>query len=512
MGKNNMRTFGLLLGVVMLGSCAGGIVAPTGLNSRLLDITVKDTDSATILTLKTNNLPQYAAFKTKTPPSITIDLASTDSSAVSGGIRVDNGFVGKISVEQLGASTGYSSRIIIDLEKPLSYTTSADGNDIVVSVSKTAEQPAAVPSLEGTGTSSLQTGMELTPSAAPLGMEQSPTTSLEEAPLPGIGETVPSVAPEALAPLGMEQSPTTSPEAVPLVAAPLSGMGATTPSAAPGALVPLGMEQSPTTSPEVAPLAGMGETAQSVSPGALTPLGLEESPTTAPAEVPLAGAGETTPSAAPEALAPTAMEQSPTEVSVPAIPVETGTAPTTPSATGQSVSMENMQPAITPAPAPEAPAVTPAPVPAVVLPAVREGRHPRQQKIAMVVPAVPVTPSIRSIRIVRGTLVPPVPLVFKSNEAVLSKHAENGLQHVADYLNEHTHIKLLIQGYTDAYGQEAYNKELSYYRTLWVKMALERYGVPSSRLMIKPMGATKQFGHTKATEARNRRVVLSVVK
>ena len=470
MVKNNLRAFGLLLGVVMLGSCARGVVAPPGLNSRLLDIKVKDTDSATVITLKTNNLPQYAAFKTKSPPTVTIDLASTDSSPVSGGISVDNGFIGKVSVEQLGESTGYSSRITIHLEKPLSYTTSADGNDIVVSVSKTEEQPAAGSSLEGeglSGTSSLQSGLELSPSAgpealAPLGMEQSPsTTSLEAVPLAGIGETSPAPAPEALAPLGMEQSPST-------------------------------------TSLEAVPLAGIGETSS------------------APA---------------PEALAPSGMGQGPAVVPPPEVPLSAGISPTTPSAPGQSESMESLQPAEVTAPppapeaAPEAPAATSAPeavtsppaevaAPAVTAPppAPAEKKHKKEQKIAMVVPAAPVTPSIRGVRIVRGVLVAPVPLIFKSNEAVLNKNAEEGLKHVADYMNEHSHLKLLIQGYTDGYGRESYNKELSYYRTLWVKMALERYGVSSNRLMIKPMGSTKKFGHTKAAEARNRRVVLSVVK
>ena len=44
MNKNNFRRVGLLLVVLMLGSCARGIVAPPGLNSKLLDIKVNDTE------------------------------------------------------------------------------------------------------------------------------------------------------------------------------------------------------------------------------------------------------------------------------------------------------------------------------------------------------------------------------------------------------------------------------------------------------------------------------------
>ena len=481
MNKNNFRRVGLLLVVLMFGSCASGIVAPPGLNSKLLDIKVNDADTATIITVKTNNLPQYAAFKTKSPPSISVDLASTDAANVSGSMSVENGFVKKILVTQLGESTGYSSRITITLEKPLSYTTSADGNDVVINVSKTEEQPAAEPALQGmqlTSTTPLQGGLELTPSAAPealapLGMEESPTTSLEAAPpLAGIG-TSPSAAPEALAPLGMEESPTTTLEAAP----PLAGIG-TSPSAAPEALAPLGMEESPTTSLEAVPPAGIG-TSPSAAPEALAPLGMEESPTTAPE-----------------------------------------TAPTAPTTTEQATSEENMQTNVInvtpPAPSPEAPSVSNVPPPTVsappAVPAPAEKKHKAEKEIAMVVPAAPVTPALRKIKIIHGIIVTPVPLIFKSNEAVLPKNAEEGLKHVADYMNEHEHLKLIIQGYSDAYGPEAYNKELSYYRTLWVKMALERYGVSSGRLEIKPMGTTKKFGRTKATEARNRRVVLSIAK
>ena len=490
MNKNNFRRVGLLLVVLMFGSCASGIVAPPGLNSKLLDIKVNDADTATIITVKTSNLPQYAAFKTKSPPSISVDLASTDAANVSGSMSVENGFVKKIAVTQLGESTGYSSRITITLEKPLSYTTSADGNDIVITISKTEEQTAAEPALQGmqmTSTTPLQGGLELTPSTAPealapMGMEESPTTSLEAVPpLAGIG-TSPSAAPEALSPMGMEESPTTSLEAVPL-----AGIG-TSPSAAPEALAPLGMEESPTTTLEAAPpLAGIG-TSPSAAPEALAPLGMEESPTTAP-EQPLV-------SAAPE------------------------TSPTSPTTTEQATSEENMQANVInvtpPAPSPEAPSVSNVPPPTVsappAVPAPAEKKHKAEKEIAMVVPAAPVTPALRKIKIIHGIVVTPVPLIFKSNEAVLSKNAEEGLKRVADYMNEHEHLKLIIQGYSDAYGPEAYNKELSYYRTLWVKMALERYGVSSGRLVIKPMGTTKKFGQTKTTEARNRRVVLSIAK
>ncbi len=398
MNINNFRRIGLLVAFILLSSCARSIVAPPGLNSKIIDIKVKDTDNATIITIKTNNLPQYAVFKVKSPPSVTVDLASTDASSVSKSISVNNGFVKKIFVKQLGESTGYSSRIIIALDKLLSYTSSIDGNNIVLNISKTEEQQvSALQGLQLTTVTPLQSGLVLSPSAAP----------------------------EALAPMGMEASPTTSLEVVPL-----AGIG-TSPSTAPEALTPMGMEASPTTS----------------------------------------------------------LEQ-------PQVSSVTGTLPTLPTTSEQVLPAENMQTNVI--------NVAP-PVPV-------EKKHKAKEKIAMVTPVAPITPEIPSIKIIHDIIITPVPLIFKNNEAVLPKNAEEGLKRVADYMIEHRQLKLLIQGYSDAYGQESYNKELSYYRTLWVKMALERYGVPSDRLMIKPMGTTNKFGHTKATEAMNRRVVLRIAK
>jgi outer membrane protein OmpA-like peptidoglycan-associated protein len=247
----------------------------------------------------------------------------------------------------------------------------------------------------------------------------------------------------------------------------------------------MGMETSPTTALEAIPLAGIG-TSPSIAPEALAPMGMETSPTTALEAIPLAGIG-TSPSIAPEALAPMGMEASPTtaleQPQVSAVPE-------------QAITEENMQTNVI--------NVAP-PVPV-------EKKHKAKEKIAMITPVTPITPAIQRIKIIHDIVVTPVPLIFKNNEAVLSKNAEEGLRRVADYMIEHRQLKLLILGYSDAYGPESYNKELSYYRTLWVKMALERYGVSSDRLMIKPMGKTNKFGHTKATEARNRRVVLSIAK
>ena len=421
MDKRFFKISTIILGTLILGSCARGIVVPPGLSSRLMDIKVNDTDTATIITLQTDNLPQYASFGTKSPPSIAIDLASTDASNVSKSISVDNGFVKKIAIEQLGESTGYSSRITITLNKVLPYQTTTNGNNIIVNVSKIEEQSAA-PSLEGA--------------------QPTLTTQVE-----GLGISAPAV-PEALAPVGMEASPTTT---------------------------------------GIAPLAG-GEVSAPVVPEALAPVGMEASPTAAVEQPTIpAPAGIIVPSASQGITEQVAQTNVAGEVSL------------TPSSS-----------ALAPASVSSAPKISQQPITQGSPIASVEKKH--EEKIAMLTPIPSAAPEIKKIKIVHSVVITPIPLIFKNNEAVLPKDAEEGLKDVAEYMLKHKDLKLVIQGYSDAYGSEAYNKELSYYRALWVKMALERYGVPSNRLVMKPMGATKQFGHSKATYAQNRRVVLKIVK
>jgi outer membrane protein OmpA-like peptidoglycan-associated protein len=277
------------------------------------------------------------------------------------------------------------------------------------------------------------------------------------------------------------------------------------------------MEASPTTT-GIAPLAG-GEVSAPVVPEALAPVGMEASPTTT-GIAPLAG-GEVSAPVVPEALAPVGMEASPTAaVEQPTIPAPAGIiAPSASQGITEQVAQTNVagevsltppSPALAPASVSSAPKISQQPITQGSPIASVEKKH--EEKIAMLTPIPSAAPEIKKIKIVHSVVITPIPLIFKNNEAVLPKDAEEGLKDVAEYMLKHKDLKLVIQGYSDAYGSEAYNKELSYYRALWVKMALERYGVPSNRLVMKPMGATKQFGHSKATYAQNRRVVLKIVK
>ena len=409
MKKHRVRKIVLLLAIAMLGSCGGAIVVPPGLNSKLINISINDTAGSTVVTIQTSNLPQYATFVAQSPPSITLDLASTNASGISKRLNIKNGFVKKINVNQLGVSTGYSSRIVVTLERPLPYSVATNGNTIVLDITKSEQQmPALLP---------------------PVKPGQTVTTQLPE----GMSPTM-STVPELLSPEAMAASPTTGPEA----------------------LVPMGAGMSTTTAPEVA-----------------------EQPMTA------------------EQLSPSVSQQ-------PMAPENTQTG------------TENAAPVVAPQPptvasSSEIAQQTEAQAPAEAAPPAEE-EHKQSEQIAMLTPAPAVATPVKAMRIRKDIIITSVPLVFKSNQAVLSEDAEASLRDVADYLLEHKDIRLIVAGYSDANGSESYNKELSFYRATWVKLVLEKNGVPSRQILLKPMGETTKFGRSKSTYLQNRRVVLKIVK
>ncbi len=439
--KNNLlRKAVPLLAVFMLMSCGGAVVAPPGVNSKLTTISINDTAGSTIITIQTSSLPQYATFVAQSPPSVTLDLASTDASGVSKKLNIDNGFVKKITVKQLGVSTGYSSRIVVTLERPLPYNVSVQGNDIVLSITKSKHKMTAL--------------------LPPTGQGQTVTTLSPE----GIAPTG-STVPELLAPEALAAGPTTGPEGL----APMGeGMSATAP-AAPEALAPEALAASPTTGPEG--LAPMGE-GMSVTSPAVT-------------EQPIAAAQ----------VSPSVSEQPLTSENT-------------------QTSAESIPPVVTPqptAPAPEVAQQPEAEAPTPVAPPTGEGQEQNEQ-LAMVTPAPAVPAPVKAMRIRKDIIETSVPLVFKSNQAILSVGAETSLKDVANYLLAHGDIRVVIAGYSDANGSESYNKELSFYRATWVKLILEKYGVSSRQIVLRPMGETTKFGHTKSTYRRNRRVVLTIAR
>jgi outer membrane protein OmpA-like peptidoglycan-associated protein len=75
-------------------------------------------------------------------------------------------------------------------------------------------------------------------------------------------------------------------------------------------------------------------------------------------------------------------------------------------------------------------------------------------------------------------------------------------------------LKVEIQGHTDSFGVEIYNKDLSERRALSVKKYLTKNGVDEKRLTTVGFGETSPVATNKTAEgrAKNRRIEFKEIK
>jgi outer membrane protein OmpA-like peptidoglycan-associated protein len=99
-------------------------------------------------------------------------------------------------------------------------------------------------------------------------------------------------------------------------------------------------------------------------------------------------------------------------------------------------------------------------------------------------------------------------ILFGVGSSQLEPRAQQVLKAVAIVLKKYDDTKVNVYGFTDTTGARTRNEELSQLRARVVADALQRNGVPSSRLNIRGMGETKLKVATAdgVNEARNRRV------
>jgi outer membrane protein len=95
---------------------------------------------------------------------------------------------------------------------------------------------------------------------------------------------------------------------------------------------------------------------------------------------------------------------------------------------------------------------------------------------------------------------------FKFDSDELNLDAETLLDEVAVRLRQYPDVKLLVEGHTDASGDEAYNVDLSQRRAQAAADYLVAEGVDASRLQVKGYGSAKPVADDTTREA-NRRVV-----
>lgn len=99
-------------------------------------------------------------------------------------------------------------------------------------------------------------------------------------------------------------------------------------------------------------------------------------------------------------------------------------------------------------------------------------------------------------------------VLFRTNEDMLMPGAEARLDQVVDALIASGDRNVVVEGYTDASGTDAYNLELSQRRANSVRNYLIHKGYPSERVLAKGMGERRPIADNATAEGRanNRRV------
>ena len=108
----------------------------------------------------------------------------------------------------------------------------------------------------------------------------------------------------------------------------------------------------------------------------------------------------------------------------------------------------------------------------------------------------------------RGLLVTLGDVLFAFNKAELTAQAGPRLDKLASFLRQFPQRKLLVEGYTDAVGADAYNMELSERRAETIREALVARGVDTTRVVTKGYGKAYPVADNSSTDGRavNRRV------
>lgn len=112
----------------------------------------------------------------------------------------------------------------------------------------------------------------------------------------------------------------------------------------------------------------------------------------------------------------------------------------------------------------------------------------------------------------RGLIVTLGDVLFAFNKAELSPQAAPRLDKLASFLQQFPERKLLIEGYTDSVGSDAYNQELSARRAGAVRDALVARSVDAGRITARGYGKVYPVADNASPEGRamNRRVEIVI--
>ena len=112
----------------------------------------------------------------------------------------------------------------------------------------------------------------------------------------------------------------------------------------------------------------------------------------------------------------------------------------------------------------------------------------------------------------RGLLVTLGDVLFAFDKAELSAQAGPRLDKLANFLTQFPERNMLIEGYTDSVGSDAYNLSLSEWRSQAVRAALMQRGVDGARISARGYGKAHPVADNGAADGRamNRRVEIVI--
>lgn len=112
----------------------------------------------------------------------------------------------------------------------------------------------------------------------------------------------------------------------------------------------------------------------------------------------------------------------------------------------------------------------------------------------------------------RGSVITFGDVLFDVNKADLKPAAFGNIRSLAEFLQQHPERQVLIEGFTDNTGSDAYNLDLSQRRADSVRHALVRQGVDMRRISTQGFGKAHPVSDnsTPASRAMNRRVEVTI--
>jgi outer membrane protein OmpA-like peptidoglycan-associated protein len=123
------------------------------------------------------------------------------------------------------------------------------------------------------------------------------------------------------------------------------------------------------------------------------------------------------------------------------------------------------------------------------------------------------TESVKSAKIVQPEISYQfLPLLFDFDKAILTGSAAKELDSIALVLIQNPRLHIKLYAHTDSFGNNKYNKELSFKRGKAVKERLEILGVPSQRILLEYFGEgkPKTLNNSESGRRLNRRVELRI--